>query len=274
MKNALLERKIKTLRSSLIVLGSMTHKNVKRQYRDSFLGVLWTVLNPVLQAFVMAFVFGTFLGGSVGKPYPEYAGPEVVFVVYILAGQTVFGLMLGATRAALPSIVRGRGLIDKVALPMSVLPISENLTSLVNFGFAFVALVVIQLSYMGVMYTTAFALLLFLPSLIIFSLGISLVLASIFVFFRDIDHIYSVVASLWMYLTPLFYSVTQMKDDVAKIIKLNPMYHYVDTFRYLMVYGEYPVSWKIPLCYAMGLVSLALGVLIFNLTKKKFVLYI
>ena len=114
----------------------------------------------------------------------------------------------------------------------------------------------------------------YLPALLLFILGISLFLAAVYVFFRDIRHIYVVVLTLWTYLTPLFYTIETMPAKVVKILKLNPMYHYVNFFRNLNINGVVPDIKYWLIIYGCGILSLIVGSVVFKLTRKKFILYI
>ena len=107
-----------------------------------------------------------------------------------------------------------------------------------------------------------------LPSLLLFSLGISLFLSTLFVFFRDIQHIYSVLLTLWTYLTPLFYTVDKLNSPmVTKVMAFNPMYHYVEYFRTLLM-GGMPSLAEHLICYGFGIVFFLLGLLFMRLTKN------
>ena len=114
-----------------------------------------------------------------------------------------------------------------------------------------------------------------IPALLCFSLGLGLILASLYVFFRDIKHIYSVAITLWMYLTPLFYTVDGLKNPtIMKFIKINPMTQFVTMFRDMIQWGSVP-SWGAYLyAYAFGLGMWGIGYLFYRLLRKKFILYI
>lgn len=255
-------------KKSAVILTSMVVKNVKNQYRRSVLGILWTVLNPLLTMLVMAFVFSSIFGrNAIAMDYP----------VYVLSGNVVFSLFRGATTAALPSMVDNYDLLTKTRVPYSVFPVSQVFSAVVTFLFSLIALVIVMLVRMraGVQFFATMPMILFpwLPSITLFSAGIALVLCSIYVRFRDIKHLYSVLLTLWMYLTPVFYSVTILPGYVQDILKFNPMMHYLEYFREVLV-GIVPSWQEHVICYGMGLVSVLFGWLVFRSQRKKFVLYI
>lgn len=256
-------------KKSMVVLGSLVGKNIKNQYRRSVLGILWTVLNPLLNMLVMAFVFGNFFKNDISMDYP----------VYVLSGNIVFSLMRSATTSSLTCMVNNYDLLTKTRIPYAVFPISNVLSSTVNFGFSLVALVIVMLVRMskGVMFHWTMILIIFawLPAILFFSAGISFVLSVVYVRFRDIKHLYGVFLTLWMYSTPVFYSLDKMNlgKGYLTAMSFNPMLHYLQSFRDL-VNGTIPSGKEFLICYGVGLGCLGLGYLIFRLSRKRLLLYI
>lgn len=256
------------LKKNSYIVRAMVVKNVKEQYRNSVLGILWTVLNPLLNMVVMAIVFSNLFGRGDGiADYP----------VYILSGSIVFSLMRSITENSLGCIVYNADLIKKVKISYEVFPVSNMFSGLVNFFFSFIALLVVVIirPNVGLSFSLLWTIV-YIPSILLFSLGLGFVLCSLFIYFRDIKHLYSVFTTLWMYLTPVFYTVNSLnlkKGLVATIININPMYHYVEVFRGIVLNGT--VNWWILfICYAVGIASAVIGAIFFRLTKKKFILHI
>lgn len=258
------------LRKSMVVLGSMVKKNIKNQYRRSVLGILWTVLNPLLNMLVMWFVFDKIFGRqSAGLFYP----------VYILSGTIVFGFMRSATQSSLTCMVQNYALFTKTRIPYFVFPLSLNVSALVNFGFSIIALIILMLACIpqGVRFHwTMFMIAVpWLPAIFLFALGMSLILCSVYVRFRDVKHLYEVFLTLWMYATPIFYSLDSLTlgEKTRIIMQLNPMYYYVTYLRELLM-GTVP-DWKMHLiCYGVGILFFAVGAVVFRISRKKFILYI
>lgn len=262
---------VKNLKKNQNVLYELVRKSVKTQYRNSTLGVLWTILNPLLNMFVMWLVFSQFFGR--GDP---------LYPIYLLTGNIMFQALRSATSGALPSVVNNRGLLLKTKVDAYMFPLASTMSSLVTFGFSFIALLLI----MGGMaifggydifgYQILFVILM-LPAFILFEYGISLFLSAIYVYCRDIKHIYNVFLTLWTYLTPIFYKVDVLSPGSAAFVavKLNPMYHFVNYFRNAM-YNFHYIGYGIPymhtlgVLYLCGLVSLFIGIVVFKLLKKNF----
>lgn len=209
------------------IVFELTRKQIKTQYRDSTFGFIWTILNPLLNMLVMWVVFQNFFG--VDDPY---------YPIYLLTGNIIFAALRSSTTQALGSIVDNRGLLLRTKTDLNVFPLSNVLTSIVNFGFSLIALIpfMIWLSIQKGVNLFSYQLpfiLLMLPALLLFEYGLGLFLGVLFVFFRDIKHLYGVFLTLWQYLTPIFYNVKVFKEDdiTFKIIQLNPMFHFVNYFR-------------------------------------------
>ena len=253
----------KDIFKSRFILSQMVKKNVKSQYRNSVLGILWTVLNPLLNMAVMAVVFSQLFGRGI-ENYP----------VYLLTGNIIFNLMRASTEQSLTCIEGNAGLLTKVKIPYFVFPVSHLLSAFVSFCFSFVALIIVMLVLGSPIHVTILMVLPFLPSLLMFSLGMSLILATMYVFFKDTKHLYSVLLTLWTYCTPLFYAVKDLPDFLQSIMQFNPMFHYVEYFRSNTISGIVPSLLEHWICYGIGLEFLLIGILIFNWKSKKFILHI
>lgn len=253
-------------RKSMVTLWAMVIKNIKNQYRRSVLGILWTVLNPLLTMLVMAFVFSSFFGTK---------GIDLDYPIYLLTGNVVFSLVSASTSMALPCMVDNYDLLMKTRVAYFVFPASNVMSSLVNFGFSLVALIAVMLVRIKyvIFSPTLLMIIVWLPSILMFCLGLSLILCSIYVRFRDIKHLYTVFLTLWMYMTPIFYSTSILNESIQKVIQVNPLVHYLGYFRNLVM-GVVP-SWQTHiLLYAIGIVTMLLGFVVFNSQKRSFILYI
>ncbi len=261
----------------LLVL--LVQRDIKLKYRRSFLGYLWSVLNPLLSMIVMAIVFSTMFKRKIEN-----------FPVYLICGNILFSFMREATNKAMTSVIENASLLKKASVPKYIFTLSKITSSMVNFVLSLGALVIVMIAS-GVPFRFQ-NLLIVIPilELYIFCVGLGLLLAAATVFFRDIKNIWSVVTLAWMYLTPVFYSLGSFYNDsepnknrAATVLGLfirrfNPMYMYIQQFRYFILQNADP--WEVPaweLMWRGGLVALGFllaGSLLFNKTKNKFILYI
>lgn len=276
IKPVLARHKRELIKNKNIVI-QLVKRGIKVQYRNSAIGVLWTILNPLLNMLVMYIVFSTII--------PSYA-EDRTYVLYLLCGNIIFNTMRAATTQSMPSLVYNRGLLTKNKIAYGVFPLACNFSAIVNFMFSFIALLVVMLFliFLGidVFSPNIFLTLLMLPALFLFNYGISLMLSALYVFFRDVMHFYNVFLTLWMYFTPIFYKVSNLGTAWYQIVMklvmtLNPMAHFVEYFRDIVyrinigLESESAVSSGLGELYIIGIVFFALGTVIFSFAKKKFI---
>lgn len=227
------------------------------------MGIIWSILNPLLMMVVMAAVFSHVFRFSIEN-----------FPLYLILGNTLFSFMSNSTSDALMSIIQAAPLIKKIRVQKMVFPLEKILFGLVNFAISLIAVAIVML-FFRIVPTPA---VLFLPLLLvyvtIFCIGIGLALAALAVFFRDVIHLWSVIIVAWTYATPLFYPIDILAPWMLEVMEFNPMYHYVTYFRDIMLYGTVPSLETNLLCLAMALVTAAIGILIFKKSEKRFILYV
>lgn len=251
------------LRKSWFTMTSLVSKDFKLKYRRSVLGVLWSVLNPLLMMLVLTAVFSTFFKFDIEK-YP----------FYLILGNTLFAFMADSTNSAMRSIIDSAPLIKKVRVAKIIFPLEKVLFQLVNFAISLIAVVIVMV-FLQVKPTFN---LIFLPLLLIyvtlFSAGLGMLLAALAVFFRDVIHIWSVVITAWTYATPLFYPTSILPDWMLAAEAYNPMNHYVFYFRDIALWGNTPGLMENGICLGMALITFLIGLVVFVKTQKKFILYV
>ena len=250
-------------RRNLFILETLVTKDFKLKYRRSFLGVLWSVLNPLLMMVVMSAVFSYMFRFSI----PNYP-------LYLILGQILFTLMSDATGAAMSSIIDAAGLIKKIRVEKMLFPLEKACFSMVNFLFSAIAAVIVMI-YFQIFPTLN---LLFLPILLIcvllFSVGLGLILSSLAVFFRDTIHLWGVILTAWTYATPIFYPLDLLPPSLITAMEFNPMYQYITYFRDIMMNGITPSLEQNLICIGMAVVTFAIGFIVFRKTEHKFILYV
>ncbi len=246
------------------LLGQLVLRDIKLKYRRSILGYLWSVLNPLLIMAVMSIVFSQLFKSNI-----QY------FPVYLLTGQIMFAFMTESTSLAISSITGSGALIKKTYVPKYIFTVSKITSSLVTLLFSSIALWIVVF-VMGVPLT--FKALLFpfvFLELYLFCIGLGMFLAQASVFFRDIQYIYSVLTTAWMYMTPIFYPASLMLGGLKGIVShLNPMYYYIMQFRDIVLYGQLPSIGEIGGGIAFAIIFLIIGVWSFMRSQDKFILYI
>lgn len=245
------------------IIASLVSKDFKLKYRRSALGVVWSVLNPLLMMCVMAAVFSTFFRFNI-ENYP----------LYIILGNTLFSLMSDSTTTAMWSIIDSSALIKKIRIEKLVFPIEKVLFQLVNFCISLIAVAAVMMFFQVFPKPSLFALPLLLFYVVLFSAGIGMMLSALAVFFRDVCHLWSVVITAWTYATPLFYPIDILPSWMLTAMQFNPMYHFVDYFRSIVLGGTVPCLGENLLCIAIGGITFLVGFFIFRKCQKKFILYV
>lgn len=251
------------LKRNWFTIASLVSKDFKLKYRRSALGVVWSVLNPLLMMIVLSAVFSTFFRFAI----PNYP-------LYIILGNTLFALMSESTTSAMWSILDSSSLIKKVRIEKLIFPIEKVLFQLVNFCISLIAVAIVMVYFRIAPSASLLMLPVLLAFVVLFSAGLGMALAALAVFFRDVCHLWSVVITAWTYGTPLFYPLEVLPDWMMPVMELNPMYHYVTYFRDLLLNGTVPGLKENLICAAMALVTFAVGLLIFKKTENKFILYV
>lgn len=245
------------------VLCALVSKDFKLKYRRSVLGIVWSVLNPLLMMIVMTAVFSYMFKFNIEH-----------FPLYLILGNIMFGLMSNATQTAMTSIVDSSSLIKKIRIEKAIFPLEKVLFALLNFGFSLVAAVCVMI------YSQVFPSwqIIFLPALLVFvvlfSTGLSLLLSALGVFFRDVFHLWEVLIVAWTYATPLFYPMDLLAPWMQQIMQFNPMYHFVHYFREIMMWGMTPGLMENLICFGFAIITFLIGLLVFRKTEKKFILYV
>lgn len=254
---------IKNLLKYKHLIKELVFRDIKVKYKKSVLGLLWTLLNPLLTMIVMTIVFSNLFRFDI-ENYP----------VYLITGQVMFNFISESTNMAMTSINDSASLLKKVYIPKYIFPISKGLSSFVNLVFSLLA-VLFLIIFMKIKINIAMIFsILSLGYILVFALGIGLILVSINIFFRDTQHLYGVVLTAWMYLTPIFYPISIVPEQYKWIINLNPLYYMIEHFRQCMMYGTIPNLQLNVTCMLYAVCAFVIGLGIFYKTQDKFILYI
>lgn len=259
VKRFFLERK-----RNINLIYEMVKRNIKNTYRESVLGIIWTVLNPLLSMAVIAFVYSNLFGNNM---------TDIKYPVYVLSGIIVYTTFFrSGTQMGLISIESNRSLVLQTKIPISAYPRVAVYTGMVNFIFSFIAMLIVMAfvhqPFKWTLLLTPFLIL----GLLLLTMGISYILAVLYVSFRDIKNIYGVLTQLLMYLTPIFYTIDRLNNEtVSRLLTYNPMYYYVDYLR-LLISGELPTIKYNFIVFGLGVFIYALGYLLLNLKRDKIIL--
>lgn len=243
------------------LLYELTTRDIKVKYRRSILGLLWTVLNPLLMMLILCFVFSQLFRFDIEN-----------YAIYVLSGQVIFNYFQISTTDAMMSILNNGTLIKKVYIPKYMLVLVKILSGTVYLLASFAALLIVMgITGNRIRGTVIFFIIPFL-CLILFSLGMGLLLASMTVKFRDIMHLYGVFCTALFYITPIIYPFSILPDYMKKVVYYNPLTAIMDVFRVVVVEGQIPRIERVIYSILISVGMFLVGRTVFKKRQNSFIL--
>ena len=247
------QRYLGSKKQYIFVIQELTGREIKRKYARSRLGIVWSVLNPLLMMIVMTLVFSYMFKRSIEN-----------FPLYYLTGSLFWTLFSGGTNHAMTALVDNKGLLIRAKLPRQIFVLSRLYTELVNFGFSCVPYVLLLVFYRIKPSWTMLLLPLDILLTLAFTMGIGYLLSILYVFFADIRYLYGVFLRILLYLTAIFYPVSALPETLQKIVGFNPVHMSIYIARECMVYGRAPHYSAWLKLLAAALISCTLGWTVFR----------
>lgn len=245
------------------LLKQLVVRDFKVKYKASVLGMFWSFLNPLLSMTVYYFVFSTIFRSNI-----------TYFPAYLLTGIVMFNYYSDATNLGLNAIVGNSGLITKVYMPKYIYPLSKVLSSAINLIISFIPLLLVML-VTGVPFSKSLLLLpLVVFFLVVYCLGMSLILSTLMVFFRDTQFLWSVLLTMWNFLTPIFYPESIIPAAFKTLYHMNPLYQIVYFMRCIAIEGISPNPITYLYCCLAAFIPLLIGLWVFRKNQDRFVLYL
>lgn len=244
------------------LLKELVVRDIKVKYKRSILGILWTLLNPLMTMAILTLVFSTLFKSNIPN-----------FPVYFLCGYILFNFFSESTSLAMSAVYTNASLIRKVYIPKYIFPLSKVIFGSVNLGFSLIATLIVMI--VTRIHFHIDMLLFFIPIiyLIVFSMGIGLIMSTVAVFFRDMQHLYSVLLTALNFLTPIFYPVDILPEFVKKIVEFNPIYGCIVMLRQLILLNQLPSLNQHLFLVITAIITLTIGLYVFYKKQDKFVLY-
>ena len=256
-----LKQLIKNLRKYKDLLYELVKKDIKLKYRNSVLGLLWTLLEPLLTMIVLTLVFQELLGRG-----------DELYPVYVLSGRLLYSFFSSGTKAALKSVRSNGSMISKVYVPKYMYPVASILSNYLIFLLSLIVLVAVG-AVMHVKPTLyMFEGLIPLFVIAILTLGAGLLLATLNVFFRDLEYLWTVALMLIMYTCAIFYKTDGIRNH-RWIFKYNPLYSVIVNFRHA-IFGEPLDMYHLWFSFGFSIVLLAVGIIVFWKKQDDFILYV
>lgn len=252
-----------SLKHYVELTGLLVKTRLKLKYAQSYLGMIWSLLNPLLTMVILTIVFSTAFKNNIAN-YP----------VYLMCGRLIFECNAQCTRDAMHSIVSNGQLIKKVYVPKFVFPLSSVISAFTQMLFSVAALAIVMVATRAPIHVTLLLSWVPLVYLFFFALGLGFFLSALNVFFRDMEHLYSVITTAWMYMTPIFYPADIIPVQFSFLLKFNPLHHFIQMFRDIVVSGTLPSVRENLICVGFCIIMMVVGVLTFRKTQDDFVLHV
>ena len=241
----------------------LVKRDFKTKYKRTILGMAWSVLSPLLTLLVMAMVFTQIFGRN--TPH---------FIIYMFCGNLIFAYFSESTTQGMSSLLGNSAIFTKVNIPKYLFLFSKNIQAFINFsltlGILFVFCAIDRITF-----TWKFLLLLYpICCLVLFNIGVGLILSALYVFFRDIQYLWSVFTQLLVYMSAIFYTIDHFDPMVQNLFLLNPIYLFIDYFRKIIINATIPTAWFHLLMATDVLLVLSVGCWIYKKYNTRFLYYV
>ncbi|MCQ2465005.1 MAG: ABC transporter permease [Oscillospiraceae bacterium] len=261
MVNTIKEQILK-LKKHQFLFEELVKRDFKKKYKRTVLGMLWSLVSPLMQLLVMSVVFTQFFGNNI----PHYT-------IYLFAGNLTFSFFKDSTNGGMHSLMSNSNIITKINLPKYMFLLSKNVASLINFGLTLIIFFIFTLCD-GIPVTLKFTALVYpVICLIIFNIGCGLILSALFVLFKDIQYLYDIFTMMLSYLSAIFYYTGNYSPLAQKLFYLNPLYVYITYIREIVIYNQIPDMMTHLLCVGYAFVAILTGALIYKKYNYKFMYY-
>jgi ABC-type polysaccharide/polyol phosphate export permease len=243
------------------LLWHMTVRHLRQQYKQSVLGWAWAFVNPLTQMLILSFVFSQILRvSSEGEPYP----------LFLFVGLVPWIFFSGALGSATDAVVGASSLVTKVYFPREILPTAAVVTKLVEFAFGMLILVAMMVYYDDSPGLAALWFPVIFSLQFLFTLGLSLPLAAMNLYFHDVRFLVGVALNLWFYLTPILYPVDIIPQQYRWIYEINPMAIFVHAYRRVLLHGDAPAPESMAVGLAVSAVMFIIGYYLFKKLEPGF----
>jgi len=247
-------------RELLIVL---IRRNLKRRYRGSFLGIYWSLLNPLVMTSLYTAIFGA--------TFAEYYDNSTFnYILAAFTGLIVINFFSTSTTQALSSVVENGGIVNKIRLPLFVFPLSTIGANIFQILMGAFPLLVILTLIISKSFINALALLLPMTGLVLVCTGVGMLMSGLYVFFRDLSYFYELLTFLLWISSPIFYPVDIVPENVKQFLLLNPILPIIESIRQISLSGDLPDLTLIAHSLTSGLIVLAIGAVVFSNWRDQF----
>ena len=251
------------LKKHQFLFEELVKRDFKKKYKRTVLGVTWSLLSPLLMLFVMRMVFTQFFGRTMEH-----------YTIYLFCGNLIFSYFSESTSQGMVSLVGNASIFTKVNVPKYLFLLSKNVQTLINFGLTLIVFVLFCVID-GIVFSWRWLLLVYpIAMLLLFNIGVGLILSALFVFFKDIQYLWSVFTQLIMYMSAIFYTLDGYAPVVRQLFLLNPVYVFIHYFRSIVIDLTVPSIWIHGLILLNVAIALGIGSRMYKKHNTKFLYYV
>ena len=251
------------LKKYRFLFSELVKRDFKQKYKRTVLGMLWSVLAPLLNVLVLMLVFTQLFGRT--QPH---------FNIYIFAGTLVMSFYMETTQGCMRALMSNSSIFTKIKVPKYLFLFSKAVQAFINFLLTLVIFFIFCLCDGLAFGWHTLSLIYPVATLLVFNLGVGMILSALFVFFRDIEYLYSIFLTLLNYVSAIFYPVSIVPERFQRLFYCNPVYVYIKYFRCVMIDGEIPSLAFHLLCAGYAAAVLVIGCLIYKKFNNEFLYYV
>lgn len=245
------------------LLQALIERNLKVRYRGSFLGVYWSLVNPLISTGLYTAIFGTKFASYYGDSIPNY-------ILAVFTGLMVMTFFASSTSQALTSVVSNGALLNKIQLPISIFPVSMIGSNVFQLSVGTLPLLILITIFSSKSIINVLALFVPCLSLVMAAMGISFLVSALYVFFRDLSYFYELVIFVLGISTPIFYPVEIVPVQVKPFLQFNPLAPIIECIRQIALSGNAPDWILVQPAVLSGIVCLAVGWTCFRWWRSQF----
>lgn len=254
---------IKRWKKHQFLFEELVKRDFKAKYKRTVLGIIWSVLSPLLMLTVMAVIFGNFFGKNIEH-----------YVIFLFSGQIIFNYFTEATNEGMLALVNNASIFSKINVPKYLFLFSKNISAIINFFIIFFIYLFFGMIE-NIQITWQFLLLIYPVACLIFiNLGIGLILSALYIFFKDIQYLYRLFTQVVMYGSAIFYSIDILPQHLQTLFYCNPIFVCITYFRSIVLYNTVPDLWLHLFLAGYAIVLFGIGCWVYKKYNYKFLYYV
>lgn len=259
----MIKKIVEKYRKYRFLFEELVKRDFKKKYKRTVLGIGWSLISPLMMLLVMRLIFTNFFGKNMEH-----------YTIYLFCGNLVFSYFSESASQGMTSLMGNAGIFTKVNVPKYLFLFSKNIQTLLNFGLTlimfFVFCIIDQIDF-----TWKFVFLLYpIVMELVFNIGIGLILSALFVFFRDIQYLWTIFQQLLMYMSVIFYTIDSYPVEQQMLFKINPIYNFISYFRSIVLHAQIPSLADHLIILGYALLSIFIGCFIYKKYNTRFLYYI